>query len=269
MNSGQGGRAPPPLPEAARRAWLEAMGIPCWVPRQTPPVPSLADRVEAADRDARPAHGTAGAASGTDAVEQPVDEVGDGARAAVARMDWEALHTTVLGCRLCGLCAGRTQAVFGVGSREADLLVIGEAPGQEEDREGEPFVGPAGQLLDRMLSAIGLDRQSVYITNVLKCRPPRNRDPQAEEAQACAPYLRRQIELLEPRVILAVGRISCQQLLETDASIGRLRGRWHRYGPRDTPLRVTYHPAYLLRRPPEKAKAWADLCAVRAALDPA
>ena len=146
---------------------------------------------------------------------------------------------------------------------EPDLLIIGEAPGQEEDRRGEPFVGRAGQLLDRMLVAIGLDRDTVYITNVLKCRPPDNRDPKPEEVRACAGYLRRQIELIEPRAILSVGRISAQSLLETAAPIGRLRGEWHTYGPRSTPLLVTYHPAYLLRKPAEKRKAWTDLKAVR------
>lgn len=184
----------------------------------------------------------------------------------VGVMDWPQLRSTVLSCRRCGLCEARTQAVFGVGSQQADLLLVGEAPGQEEDRRGEPFVGPAGQLLDRMLAAIQLDREQVYITNVLKCRPPRNRDPRAEEAEACAPFLRRQIELMQPRVILAVGRVSAQQLLATDEPIGRLRGRWHQYGPMATPLLVTYHPAYLLRKPQEKAKSWADLKRVRAVL---
>ena len=181
----------------------------------------------------------------------------------IAEMDLPALERTIRSCTACELCNSRTQAVPGVGNAAADLLVIGEAPGQEEDRRGEPFVGRAGQLLDRMLAAIGLDRDTVHITNVLKCRPPKNRDPKPDEVRACSPYLRRQIELIEPKVILAVGRISAQQLLETGETIGRLRGRWHRFGPRDTPLLVTYHPAYLLRSPAEKRKAWDDLKRVR------
>ena len=161
-------------------------------------------------------------------------------------------------CTRCPLHQTRTQAVFGVGPERVDWLVIGEAPGAEEDRRGEPFVGAAGQLLDAMLRAIGLDRKSnVYIANVLKSRPPGNRDPKPEEVAACLPYLQAQIELLRPKLMLAVGRIAAQSLLGTDAPLGRLRGQVHRFG--DTPLIVTYHPAYLLRTPAEKRKAWEDL----------
>jgi DNA polymerase len=149
--------------------------------------------------------------------------------------------------------------VFGVGNTRAELLVIGEAPGAEEDRQGEPFVGRAGQLLNSMLRAMGHPRETVYIANVLKCRPPGNRDPKPEEAASCRPYLQRQLELLQPRLILAVGRIAAQNLLETDTPIGRLRGHLHSFGPAGTPLIVTYHPAYLLRSPGEKRKAWVDL----------
>lgn len=244
MSTG-GGTGPGPLPEGRRRAYLEAMGIPVWVPRDAP-APAAADAAAPGD----PSQGAA-----------PVAAAGD-----VGAMDWDTLQRTILGCTACGLCETRTQAVPGVGHPHADLLIIGEAPGQEEDRRGEPFVGRAGQLLDRMLAAIGLDREAVFITNVLKCRPPKNRDPRPEEARACGPYLRRQIELIEPKVILSVGRVSAQQLLETSESIGRLRGRWHRFGPRETPLLVTYHPAYLLRSPLEKRKAWDDLKRVRAEL---
>jgi DNA polymerase len=176
-----------------------------------------------------------------------------------AEMDWARLEAAVAGCLRCDLHAGRTRTVFGVGNREADWMIIGEAPGAEEDRRGEPFVGRAGKLLDSMLAALGLDRGKVFIANVLKCRPPENRDPRPEEVRACAPYLQRQIELVAPRLILAVGRIAAQRLLETDTSLGRLRGRTHRFGATDVPVLVTYHPAYLLRRPEAKADAWRDL----------
>lgn len=173
---------------------------------------------------------------------------------------WESLRSEVLGCTKCSLHGSRTQGVFGVGSREAQWLVVGEAPGAEEDRRGEPFVGRAGHLLDAMLKAIGLSRGSnVYIANVLKSRPPGNRDPKPEEVAACLPYLMRQIELLKPRVMLAVGRIAAQNLLSTDAPLGRLRGKVHHFGELNTPLIVTYHPAYLLRTPSDKRKAWEDL----------
>jgi DNA polymerase len=173
---------------------------------------------------------------------------------------WESLRAEVMACTKCALHGSRTQGVFGVGSREAQWLVVGEAPGAEEDRRGEPFVGRAGHLLDAMLKAIGLSRGSnVYIANVLKSRPPGNRDPKPEEVAACLPYLMRQIELLRPRVMLAVGRIAAQNLLSTDVPLGRLRGKVHHFGELNTPLIVTYHPAYLLRTPSDKRKAWEDL----------
>jgi len=169
-------------------------------------------------------------------------------------------------CRSCEeLAASRTQTVFGVGNPNADWLVIGEAPGADEDRQGEPFVGRAGQLLNAMLAAVGLGREQVYIANVLKCRPPNNRDPKAEEAAACAGFLQRQIALIQPKLILVVGRIAAQNLLDTDAPIGTLRGRVHRLES-GVPVVVTYHPAYLLRSPQEKRKAWADLCLARSVL---
>lgn len=179
-----------------------------------------------------------------------------------ARMDWDTLATAVSGCRACGLCETRTNTVFGVGNRNADLLIIGEAPGADEDRAGEPFVGRAGQLLNRMLAAIGLAREQVYIANVLKCRPPGNRDPRTEEAKQCEAYLLRQIDLLGPRAILCVGRVAAQHVLQTDAPLGSLRGRWLAFRTGAIPLRVTYHPAYLLRSPDQKAKAWEDLVEV-------
>ena len=174
-------------------------------------------------------------------------------------LDWAALHDAVVGCRACGLHENRTQAVFGVGDARARLMVIGEAPGADEDRKGEPFVGRAGQLLNAMLAAIGFAREQVYIANIVKCRPPGNRDPHTEEAATCRGYLLRQIELIEPALILAVGRVSAHNLLGTEDAVGRLRGRVHRFDPGDIPLIVTYHPAYLLRRPEEKAKSWQDL----------
>ena len=171
---------------------------------------------------------------------------------------WQALREEVLRCTRCPLHLTRTQGVFGVGPERADWLVVGEAPGAEEDRRGEPFVGAAGQLLDAMLKAIGLDRASnVYIANVLKSRPPGNRDPKPEEVSACLPYLKRQVALLQPKIMLAVGRIAAQSLLRTDAPLGRLRSQVHKFG--SIPLVVTYHPAYLLRSPAEKRKAWEDL----------
>lgn len=177
----------------------------------------------------------------------------------VGRLDWSELQVRVAACRACELHRTRTQTVFGVGNPDADLLIIGEAPGADEDRQGEPFVGRAGQLLTAMLQAIGLKRQDVYIANILKCRPPGNRNPSIEEAAACQGFLHRQIALIKPKLILSVGAVSARNLLSTDEAVGRLRRRRHEYGDPCLPLLVTYHPAYLLRRPEEKAKAWEDL----------
>lgn len=180
-------------------------------------------------------------------------------RGAVAEMDWDTLRAEVAACRACGLCESRTQTVFGVGNREADLMIVGEAPGVDEDRAGEPFVGRAGRLLNLMLAAIGLRRDQVYIANILKCRPPGNRDPSTEEALRCEPFLLRQIELVRPLLVLSVGRVSAQNLLRTGTPVGRLRGQWFELGPDKTPLAVTYHPAYLLRSPDQKGLVWQDL----------
>lgn len=217
--------------EHRRRAYLEAIGIDLWLPRDAPP---LAEPQGAA----------------TAAEDEPVSALG-----------WDALRARVAGCTRCALAESRTQTVFGVGNPEADWMIVGEAPGAEEDRRGEPFVGRAGKLLDEMLRAIGESRDSVFIANILKCRPPNNRDPSAVEAAACRGYLERQIALLQPRIILAVGRIAAQNLLGVDTPVGRLRGRRHVLGR--LPLVVTYHPAYLLRSPSQKRKAWADLCMAR------
>jgi uracil-DNA glycosylase len=182
----------------------------------------------------------------------------------VDTMDWPALRDAVAGCRACKLCEGRRQTVFGVGHEKAHWMIVGEAPGEQEDRQGEPFVGKSGQLLDNMLRAIGLTRaaddpaRQVYIANTIKCRPPGNRNPEPDELAQCEPFLIRQVELVKPKIILAMGRFAVQSLLRTDEAVGRLRGRVHRY--QGVPLIVTYHPAYLLRNLEDKARAWDDLC---------
>jgi uracil-DNA glycosylase len=229
--------------DALRRSqYLQTIGVDVWVPRRA-----------AAATTALTSPVAAGASSPSKAP-LPVKEL------PTAGTTWESLRSEVLACTKCALHTSRTQGVFGVGNHEAQWLVVGEAPGAEEDRRGEPFVGRAGHLLDAMLKAIGLSRgRNVYIANVLKSRPPGNRDPKPEEVGACLPYLMRQIELLKPRVMLAVGRIAAQNLLATDAPLGRLRGKVHHFGELNTPLIVTYHPAYLLRTPSDKRKAWEDL----------
>ncbi len=218
---------------ALRKEYLAALGLQSWLPR-------------------------AGAAAGPEA---PLAEAADAPPAAAreAGLDWNQLRARVAACTRCSLSATRSQTVFGVGNPQAEWLIVGEAPGAEEDRQGEPFVGRAGQLLNTMLQAIGLARAQVFIANVLKCRPPGNRDPSASEAAECLPYLERQIALLKPKIMLAVGRIAAQNLLRTDAPLARLRGQVHAFGPTRVPLVVTYHPAYLLRTPVDKRKAWEDL----------
>lgn len=250
-------------------AYLRAMGIVPWrlagQPQQAP-----ADHEAFASEPARP-RGVAEAvvdrdppsapASVPEQAEAPTLEPGDAS--VIARMDWAELRQAVSGCTRCALSQGRTQTVFGTGNQQARLMVIGEAPGAEEDRRGEPFVGPAGGLLDNMLLAMGLPRPQVFIANIVKCRPPGNRDPNSEEATACAAYLNRQIELVAPEVILAVGRVAAQSLLASNKTVGQMRGRVHQLtGPGDgqnVPLVVTYHPAYLLRSPDQKGQAWQDL----------
>jgi DNA polymerase len=180
----------------------------------------------------------------------------------VELMQWDELADAVAACGACKLCGTRRNTVFGVGDREADWLIVGEAPGENEDAQGEPFVGQAGKLLDNMLRALGLSRrEKVYIANVLKCRPPGNRNPEPEEVAQCEPFLRRQVELLQPKIIVAMGRFAVQSLLGTTDAVGKLRGQRHAYA--GVPVVVTYHPAYLLRNLPDKAKAWSDLCLAR------
>ena len=176
---------------------------------------------------------------------------------AVATTDWENLQAAVINCTACGLNQSRTQTVFGVGNKNAELMIIGEAPGFHEDQQGEPFVGRAGQLLNAMLRSIGLEREHVYIANILKCRPPNNRDPLPEEVNLCTPFLEKQIALIQPKLLLALGRIAAQYLLKNKSSLSQTRGKIYEY--QNTPLIITYHPAYLLRNPVDKNKAFQDL----------
>jgi uracil-DNA glycosylase family 4 len=249
-----------------QRLMLQEMGIRLWSP-VPPPAPkpraagvALPDAAAASPPAAVP--GAAASSPATPAA-QTSAQVDPRARA-IAAMDWPALRDAVAACSACGLCQGRRQAVFGAGHVNAHWMIIGEAPGEQEDLKGEPFVGAAGHLLDNMLHALQLTRaeaapeRQVFIANTLKCRPPRNRNPEPAELQQCEPFLQRQIELVRPRLILAMGRFAVRALLHTNEPIGRLRGRVHRY--QGVPLVVTYHPAYLLRNLADKARAWEDLC---------
>ena len=250
------------MDEARRRAYLDALGIPLWVPRAGVP----AERLEVACADRSDAHRESDASNIGVVLADPagaercaVRQEDAGAAVPIDGLDWPALRERVAACTACALHATRTQTVFGVGNQRARLMIVGEAPGADEDRQGEPFVGRAGQLLNAMLHAIGLERGDVYIANVLKCRPPGNRTPLLEEAAACEGFLRRQIALIVPRLILCVGGIAARNLLGTDTPVGKLRGAVHEVGVQRVPCVVTYHPAYLLRQPEEKAKAWQDL----------
>ena len=175
------------------------------------------------------------------------------------QLEWDDLRARVAACTRCELHKGRIQTVFGVGNVHAEWLIIGEAPGAEEDKQGEPFVGRAGKLLNSMLRAIGLQREQVFIGNILKCRPPGNRDPKPEEVACCEEYLKKQIAMIKPKIILTVGRVAAQNLLKSDTPIGQMRGQRYTYAGTDIPVVVTYHPAYLLRSPREKRKSWQDL----------
>lgn len=230
---------------ARRRRYLDALGLEPWQLRKPAPAASL---------DPAPA---------------PVaSQQAAGETLTVNEADWRALQSAVADCRACRLCETRIQTVFGVGPRRAPLMVVGEGPGADEDARGEPFVGRAGKLLDEMLRAIGRSRQSdTFIANVVKCRPPGNREPAPDEAEACRAFLEQQLRLVQPKLIVALGRVAAQRLLTTDTPIGKMRGQMYAWGPQATPLIVTYHPAYLLRSPGEKAKAWEDLKKVRRFLD--
>lgn len=225
--------------EHQRRAYLKALGIDVWLPR---------DEADPADELANES------VESTAVAEAPAAE----------GLNWSELRESVAQCKACVLHGSRTQTVFGVGSPDADWMIIGEAPGAEEDRRGEPFIGRAGKLLDEMLRAVGQPRDKVFIANILKCRPPDNRDPKPAEAAACRRYLERQIALVRPKIILAVGKIAAQHMLGSDAPVGQMRGTVHQHG--EIPLVVTYHPAYLLRSPTQKSKAWDDLCLASRAL---
>jgi DNA polymerase len=243
-----------------RNAYLDALGIDRWVPKNSPA------ELVAVPEAAAPAAAHVPSRAGTPAPSAPVPSAPPSTWTPLPpTSDWGVLRERVAGCTACAeLCRTRTQTVFGVGNTSAEWLVIGEAPGAEEDRQGEPFVGRAGQLLNAMLLAIGLPRETVFIANVLKCRPPGNRDPKPDEVSKCLPYLSNQIALLKPKILLAVGRIAAQNLLATDVPLARLRGKLHHFGEANTPLVITYHPAYLLRTPSDKRKAWEDLKFARA-----
>jgi uracil-DNA glycosylase len=240
------------MSSALRKEYLAALGLETWTLRGPA---AAAEPVAVPFDESAPVVAVAAAEA---ARRDEVDRVG-AAAPREAGCDWPQLRERVAACTRCGLSATRTQTVFGVGNLRAEWLVVGEAPGAEEDRQGEPFVGRAGQLLNAMLRAIGLAREQVYIANVLKCRPPQNRDPVAAETMECLPFLDRQIALLRPKIMLVVGRIAAQNLLRTDAKLGALRQQVHSFGASGVPLVVTYHPAYLLRSPAEKRKAWEDL----------
>lgn len=247
-----------------RNAYLDALGIDRWVPRNASAdvvmEPDVVRAGAAAQAPAAPAIPVPQARTPLAPPEPPQSKV----QPLEPGIDWGPLRERVAACTACDLCKTRTQTVFGVGNTRAEWLVIGEAPGAEEDRQGEPFVGRAGQLLNAMLLAIGLPREAVFIANILKCRPPGNRDPRPEEVARCLPFLQAQVSLLKPKMILVVGRIAAQTLLATDAPLARLRGKLHTFGETGTPLVITYHPAYLLRTPADKRKAWEDLKFARA-----
>lgn len=267
--------------DARARAMLEEMGVRVWWPMPEAQMQTGTDagtdagapaqQAQPSSVEAAPVTQGPAVAAGRVKPPEPKSSVVPAAAAVVAPgplpqvqdLDWAALEQAVQQCQACGLCNSRKNTVFGVGDVQAQWMVIGEAPGENEDLQGQPFVGQAGKLLDNMLRAIGLDRQAtgragVYIANTLKCRPPGNRNPEPQELATCAPYLERQVQLVKPKIILAMGRFAVQSLLQTTEPIGKLRGRVHQY--QGVPVVVTYHPAYLLRNPADKAKAWADLC---------
>jgi uracil-DNA glycosylase len=230
------------LDNSLRLEYLQAMGIDVWVPRTR--TPELTEQLLVSEADSP---------LSANFIQLEAAES--------ANTPWDSLQKEVEQCTKCALCETRTQTVFGNGNKTADWMIIGEAPGQHEDLQGKPFVGNAGLLLTEMLRAVGLSREDVFITNILKCRPPGNRDPKQDEVESCNDYLQRQLKLIQPKIILAVGRISAQTLLKTDEPLSKLRDKKHAFN--DTPLVVVYHPAYLLRTLSEKRKAWQDLLLAR------
>lgn len=266
-----------------RQQYMQAMGIPVWVPKADvaeekihpdPPLLKegasrqhqlLAEKPSSLEKPGQEEPKT------SEPLLIPPTEQANTAPAAqnapdCTQMDWPTLRDSVTNCQLCTLHKSRTQTVFGTGDTQANWMIVGEAPGANEDRQGEPFVGKAGQLLNNMLAAVGLPRNAVYISNVLKCRPPNNRDPKPEESALCRGYLERQIALIQPKLIIVVGRIAAHNLLQVATPLGRLRGKLHELPGSDIPVLVTYHPAYLLRQPLEKRKAWQDLQLARQAM---
>jgi DNA polymerase len=241
--------------DARQFAYLQALGVDVYVPRSAPPwQDEVAAETTVPAVPAAPTPSPVVVARADEAAPHPD---------MTANLDWDELRAAVAACHLCDLHAKRTQTVFGVGNRQARWMFIGEAPGAEEDRQGEPFVGRAGQLLTSMIRALGLRREDVFIANVLKCRPPDNRDPKPSEAASCRRYLERQVALVNPTLVIAVGRIAAQNLLATETPIAKLRGKVHSFGAQAWPVVVTYHPAYLLRSPGEKRKSWQDLLHAR------
>jgi len=282
--------AAPAAGDAVAVGGVEApVEVPVAQPVQRVPTPEVARAPAPAAPTARPpasapAPATTIAAAAGALQETLSDPVLAERAATIATLAWAPLQDAVASCTACGLCESRRQTVFGVGHAQADWMIVGEAPGEQEDLQGEPFVGPAGQLLDQMLRAVGQSRRAdsgegreddqagdparrVFIANTLKCRPPRNRNPEPDEMARCEPFLKRQVALVQPKLILLMGRFAVKQLLKSDEAIGRLRGRVHRY--EGIPVIVTYHPAYLLRNMPDKAKAWEDLCLAKVTADSA
>lgn len=257
------------MDEAVRRERLQAMGVAVWRARviAQPSAVTTAPAREYGEHGAHSAHEIDSHEHLVHGDEGPA-AVTEQAGGAVA-VDLVQLRSQVSACTQCDLHQSRKQTVFGVGNESARLLIIGEAPGADEDAQGEPFVGRAGKLMNAMLAAIGLAREQVYIANILKCRPPGNRDPHADEVASCAPYLQQQIDFIAPELIVAVGRIAAQNLLGVSTPIGKLRGTLHTHAASGTPVLVTYHPAYLLRSPLEKRRAWQDLKQLAAQLGPA
>lgn len=259
--------------DARQRAMLAEMGVRVWAPKAAPIQLAAVVVQQPEHKAASPAAPTsptvAPLAPSPATALAPIAPVQPRPASAVSTLGWPELREAVASCQACGLCQGRTQTVFGTGDEQAEWMIVGEAPGENEDLQGEPFVGAAGQLLDNMLKAVGRSRagsgaEGAFITNVLKCRPPANRNPQPDEVAQCEPFLARQVALVKPKVIVAMGRFAVQALLKSSEPIGRLRGQVHRY--EGVPVIVTYHPAYLLRTPTDKGKAWADLCLAMAQL---